>query len=102
VTFLKICYHLITQIDFANKTLGRKRFYENGDLNINQIGSYNAVSLNIKAESINLDVFYKTEIKIHLTNKPPIKVVQDGQNNTIKDVSRYHANGTDVKFIQRE
>jgi hypothetical protein len=54
----------MSQIDFANKRPGRKRFYQNEDLNINQIGSYNAVSLNIKAESINQ--FYKTEIKIHL------------------------------------
>jgi hypothetical protein len=51
-----LSYHL-SQIDFANKkTRSQKRFYQNEDLNINQIGSYNAVSLNIKAESINLEV----------------------------------------------
>jgi hypothetical protein len=33
------------------------------DLNINQIGSYNAVSLNIKAESINLDVLQNGDKK---------------------------------------
>jgi mRNA deadenylase 3'-5' endonuclease subunit Ccr4 len=94
---------LILQI----KTLGRKRFSKNGDLNINQIGSYNAVSLNIKAESINLDVLQNGDKNTFESNKHVneliLKVVQDGQNNTIKDVSRYHANGTDVnmEFIQK-
>jgi hypothetical protein len=87
-----LSYHLITQIDFANKRLGRKRFYQNGDLNINQIGSYNAVSLNIKAESINLDVLQNGDKNTFESNKHVneliLKVVQDGQNNTIKDVSQ--------------
>jgi hypothetical protein len=84
-----LSYHLITQIDFANKkTLGRKRFSQNETLNINQIGSYNAVSLNIKAESINLDVLQNGDKNTFESNKHVneliLKVVQDGQNNTIK------------------
>lgn len=101
-------HHLITQIDFANKkTSSQKDFYQNGDLNINQVGSYNAVSLNIKAKSINLDVLQNGDKNTFELNKHVNdlvqKVVQDGQNNTIKDISRYHANGTDVnmEFIQK-
>jgi hypothetical protein len=44
-----LSYHLMSQIDFANKKdQVAKDFYQNEDLNINQIGSYNAVSLSIK------------------------------------------------------
>jgi hypothetical protein len=59
-----LSYHLITQIDFANKnTRSQKISTKMRDLNINQIGSYNAVSLNIKAESINLDVLQNGDKK---------------------------------------
>jgi glycosylphosphatidylinositol transamidase (GPIT) subunit GPI8 len=64
--------------------------------------------LNIKAESINLEVLQNGDKNTFELNKHVNdliqKVVQDGQNNTIKDVSSYHANGTDVnmEFIQKE
>jgi hypothetical protein len=93
-----LSYHLITQIDFANKTLGRKRFLQNGDLNINQIGSYNAVSLNIKAESINLDVLQNGDKNTFDSNKHVNDILKGSSGRTkqyYKDVSRYHANGTD-------
>jgi hypothetical protein len=61
--------------------------------------------LNIKAESINLDVLQngdKNTFENKHVNELILKVVQDGQNNTIK-MFRYHANGTDVnmEFIQK-
>jgi hypothetical protein len=77
-----LSYHLITQIDFANKTLGRKRFLQNGDLNINQIGSYNAVSLNIKAESINLDVLQNGDKNTFDSNKHVNDILKGSSGRT--------------------
>jgi hypothetical protein len=76
-----LSYHL-SQIDFANKKTRSQKILPKWDLNINQIGSYNAVSLNIKAESINLEVLQngdKNTFELKACKWLNSKVVQDGQ-----------------------
>jgi hypothetical protein len=62
--------------------------------------------LNIKAESINLDVLQNGDKNTFESNKHVNELIQGSSGRTkqyYKDVSRYHANGTDVnmEFIQK-
>jgi len=101
-------YHLITQIDYANKkSSSEMNFQQKSSLNINQIGNYNTVAVNIKAQSVDLDILqYGDENTFQLDNQVDNfkqKVVQVGQKNTIRDVSRHTNTGIDVnmEFIQK-
>jgi hypothetical protein len=95
----------MSQIDFANKKTRSQKIFTKIELNINQIGSYNAVSLNIKAESINLDVLQNGDKNTFESNKHvnDFKGSSGRTKQYYKDVSSYHANGTDVnmEFIQK-
>lgn len=101
-------YHLLTQITNTNKKSNSERnFQQNSSLNINQIGNYNTVDVNIKAQSADLDILqYGDENTFQLDsqgNNFKQRVVQQGQKNTIKDVSRLTNSGIDVnmEFIQK-
>ncbi|NRT16559.1 hypothetical protein HNP99_002926 [Flavobacterium sp. 28A] len=100
-------FHLISQINFKNeKNNLQKDYYQNENLNINQIGSYNSINVKISAKVLALDVLQKgDENRLQLdkqVNDLKQKVIQEGQNNTIKDISLYRtSNDVNTEFIQK-
>ena len=101
-------YHLLTQIANTNKENNSKRnFQQNSELNINQIGNYNTVAVNLKAQSADLDILqFGNENTFQLDsqgNNFKQRVVQQGHKNNIKDVSRLTNSAIDVnmEFIQK-
>jgi hypothetical protein len=101
-------YHLVAQIANPNiNSSSEMNLRQNNSLNINQIGDYNTVAVNLKAQLVDLDILqYGDENTFQIDSQGfnfKQRVVQQGQNNTIKDVSRYNNRGIDVnmEFIQK-
>lgn len=101
-------YHLVSQMDYKNlKSSSTEDFYRNGDISVNQIGDYNKSILKIAVSSVAIDILQngsRNEFDLNKnTNTLMQRVVQEGHNNSIRDLSTYNPAGYDInmEFIQK-
>jgi minor curlin subunit len=71
-------------------------------LNIQQIGNYNDLNINMRGEYVRVDIIQRDSNQLEIDkDKSNNKIVQVGQNNSIKDLSIYANNNVNMELTQQ-
>jgi minor curlin subunit len=89
----------------AKKDIPNKNSVHSAGLNIQQIGNYNDLNINMRGEYVRVDIIQKgdsNQLEIDKeANSIKQKIVQVGQNNSIIDLSIYANNNVNMELTQQ-
>ncbi len=89
----------------AKKDIPNKNSVHSTGLNIQQIGNYNDLNINMRGEYVRVEIIQNGDYNnLELdkeANSIKQKILQDGKNNSIKDFAMQSNSNVNMEFLQR-